>query len=229
MANSKQLEILRAGAEDWNKWRKEQPSDIRIDLVEANLSGAELRGVLSARGADLHKADLNQAKLRGANLALANLSLANFSLAELNAADLSATNLYGTNLSGANLDEADLGIANVNKTHLKGAKFTDTKIGITTFGTTDLSEIDDLETAMHLLPSTIGTDTLQLSKGKIPEAFLRGCGLVIGISSTQNLPIPTSLTKRSSRSNIASMIYALRKPYRSLRYSSPIPMRTLPL
>jgi hypothetical protein len=34
-----------------------------------------------------------------------------------------------------------------------------------------------LETVKHLGPSTIGIDTLYKSKGKIPEVFLRGCGV----------------------------------------------------
>ena len=29
----------------------------------------------------------------------------------------------------------------------------------------------------HGAPSTVGIDTLNLSRGKIPEVFLRGCGL----------------------------------------------------
>jgi len=30
---------------------------------------------------------------------------------------------------------------------------------------------------VHFSPSTIGVDTLYISKGKIPEVFLRGCGV----------------------------------------------------
>jgi hypothetical protein len=41
----------------------------------------------------------------------------------------------------------------------------------------DLSQTNGLESATHQTPSTIGTDILQLSKGEIPENFLRGCGL----------------------------------------------------
>src|SRR5262249_13556325 len=37
--------------------------------------------------------------------------------------------------------------------------------------------VTGLETVRHEGPSTIGTDTLFRSKGNIPEAFLRGCGL----------------------------------------------------
>jgi hypothetical protein len=47
----------------------------------------------------------------------------------------------------------------------------------TAFADVDLSEVKGLETVDHLGPSTMGVDTLFLSKGRIPEAFLRGCGV----------------------------------------------------
>jgi hypothetical protein len=34
-----------------------------------------------------------------------------------------------------------------------------------------------LEDVVHRTPSKIAADTFALSKGKIPEAFLQGCGL----------------------------------------------------
>lgn len=39
MANQEQLAILKQGPEAWNAWRKKVPN-IRIDLSEADLSGA---------------------------------------------------------------------------------------------------------------------------------------------------------------------------------------------
>jgi hypothetical protein len=45
------------------------------------------------------------------------------------------------------------------------------------FGDTDLSLVKGLEAVNHVLPSTIGIDTIYLSNGKIPEVFLRGCGV----------------------------------------------------
>ena len=41
----------------------------------------------------------------------------------------------------------------------------------------DLSEAKGLESIKHLGPSTVGVDTLVRSRGRIPEAFLRRCGL----------------------------------------------------
>ena len=42
MANAEQLEILKQGAEGWNRWRNKNFT-IEIDLSEANLNGADLR------------------------------------------------------------------------------------------------------------------------------------------------------------------------------------------
>src|SRR5438477_1078660 len=41
----------------------------------------------------------------------------------------------------------------------------------------DMSRIKGLEAVLHAGPSTIGLDTFFKSKGKIPEAFLRGAGV----------------------------------------------------
>jgi hypothetical protein len=45
------------------------------------------------------------------------------------------------------------------------------------FADVDLRQVKGLETLLHLSPSTLGTDTLGRSRGTLPEAFLRGCGL----------------------------------------------------
>ena len=50
-------------------------------------------------------------------------------------------------------------------------------MGFAIFGDNDLSAVKDLDTTRHIGPSTIGTDTILRSQGKIPEPFLRGCGV----------------------------------------------------
>ena len=45
------------------------------------------------------------------------------------------------------------------------------------FADVDLSAAKGLETVKHCGPSTIGIDTIYKSRGKIPEVFLRGCGV----------------------------------------------------
>lgn len=60
---------------------------------------------------------------------------------------------------------------------LSGADLSNATIGYTIFGKIDLSEVKGLGTVIHAGPSTIGIDTLYKSGGKIPEIFLRGCGV----------------------------------------------------
>jgi uncharacterized protein YjbI with pentapeptide repeats len=176
-----------------------------VYLNEANLSGADLTGAhlrgahlnraylteASLRGADLRGADLSeanvQAQLYGSNLSETNLRGANLNFAGLSKAKLSLGNLKDAELSGADLTAADLTGANLcgtglYGTNLKGANlretvFTEARTGATSFDDVDLSTAKDLETIMHLGPSTIGIDTIYKSHGKIPEAFLRGCGV----------------------------------------------------
>ena len=47
----------------------------------------------------------------------------------------------------------------------------------TSFDNVDLSVANGLEAVRHLGPSTIGIDTIYKSHGKIPDVFLRGCGV----------------------------------------------------
>jgi hypothetical protein len=63
---------------------------------------------------------------------------------------------------------------------LSGANVTDCLCLVTLFTAVDLSEVKGLETISHHGPSTVGVDTLFKSKGKIPEAFLHGCGVPDG-------------------------------------------------
>ncbi|MDT5272845.1 MAG: hypothetical protein QOH49_5031 [Acidobacteriota bacterium] len=155
MANPEHLEILKRGVKAWNEWRLEHLGVIP-DFDRANLSGAHLSGA-RLRGADLKGADL-----RGA--------------------DLSYTMLFSGNLSYANLDGANLSYSYLNNAslsyaYISGADFTSARLGHTTFADNDLSEVKGLETVRHNAPSSIGVDTLYKSAGKIPEAFLRGCGI----------------------------------------------------
>ena len=170
MANPEHLEILRQGVEQWNRWRREYPN-LLPDLSQAklkglNLSGANLRRATlnqaDLHGANLIGAQLRRANLRGANLCEANLRLANLSRADLRRARVCSANLAVVNLRGASLDGANLSKAWATETH---------------FDAIDLSAVKGLETIEHHGPSTIGIDTIYKSRGKIPEVFLRGCGV----------------------------------------------------
>jgi TIR domain-containing protein/pentapeptide repeat protein len=179
---------------------------INVDLSGANLSEAQLRGA-DLRGANLSEANLIEANLSWATLIEANLTKAelshatltqaNLSQADLSVANFSVANLRGTNLSWANLrranlNEADLTGARLIKANLVRAKLRATdlsrvklsgvnlgraEVGATTFADNDLSEVKGIETLKHSGPSTIGIDTIYCSQSKIPEVFLRGCGV----------------------------------------------------
>jgi uncharacterized protein YjbI with pentapeptide repeats len=170
------------------------------NLFEANLEGADLTSFTSesrsnfAIGypailseANLKGANLSYAELAGANLLKANLSGANLSRASLDKADLTGAKFIGADLTQTIFTDAKLGSAKFGRAKvfstdftnadLKGASFLGSDLDGARFGDNDLSLVNDLESIIHLAPSVIGINTLSRSKGSIPEAFLRGCGL----------------------------------------------------
>src|ERR1044071_2441223 len=172
MANPEHLEILKQGVEAWNKWRLEH-GDVIPDLRGAVLRDADL----SDSDADLRVVFLTNANLHGAKLIGANLCAADLRGADLTDASLNFADLRVVNLANANLSGAQLVITNFTGANLRGVDFTDAKMDRTRFVDNDLSEVKGLETVKHLGPSSIGIDTLYKSGGKIPEVFLRGCGV----------------------------------------------------
>jgi uncharacterized protein YjbI with pentapeptide repeats len=171
MANKKQLEILKQGVKNWNIWRIEN-RDVEIDLSKADLKGAKLHF------ADLNNVNLQQANLSEAYLVATDLGSTDLSGANLSNAVLGETNLQNAILINANLSGAIILLVNFNKADLRGADFTEAKIWWNAvFGENDLSTTIGLETIEHGGSSTIGTNTIQMSKGNIPIEFLRGCGL----------------------------------------------------
>ena len=163
----------------WNR-RREAGEEI------PDLRGTDFRGVILLR-ADLREANLGEADLRrvtlvGADLREANLVGAHlvrtyFGRADLRRANLSGVDLVMADLDGANLGEADLREANLRRVTLVGADLDRVMCRSTNFADVDLSAVKGLETVQHLGPSTVGIDTLFRSRGKIPEVFLRGCGV----------------------------------------------------
>lgn len=166
------------------------------DFRGANLKGANFNGALldgaNLRNADLHGGDLRTAKLVRVDLSRADLRLTNLSRvdlrgSDLRGADLSGANLKESSLMSASLHEADLRNADLTGVNLCGTNLTDTRlkdanltgalVGGTVFADVDLRQVKGLETLQHVSPSTLGTDTLSRSRGSLPEAFLRGCGL----------------------------------------------------
>jgi uncharacterized protein YjbI with pentapeptide repeats len=180
MANPEHLEILKPGVKAWNEWRHKHPGVIP-DLSGANIISAELNGA-DLGGANFHYATLRNtilrnADLRNADLRNANLNGANLRNANLRNANLIDSNIRNANLIDANLINAALIGANLSRAVLGGADFTGARLAYTTFADNDLSEVKGLETVIHEGPSSIGVDTLYKSAGRIPEVFLRGCGV----------------------------------------------------
>ena len=127
--------------------------------------------------------DLVGADLVGADLSWANLMNADLSRTALSHARLMDASLIDANLDGANLSQAVLDGAN-----LVGANLSQATLFYTTFVRMDLRGVGGLEEVHHSGPSSLGIDTLYTSKGDIPEAFLRGCGVPEGfITYAQSL------------------------------------------
>lgn len=166
MAKKEYYAILDRGVKEWNKWRKENPKKMRIDLRRANL-----------RGEDLFLVDFSSVNLNKAHLSQTYLGWAQLGEARLVEADLELANLIGTNLRDADLRRANLGGAILIGTILAGADLTGAIIEHTTIANVDLSEVRGLEHVHQWAPSTIGIDTIYKSHGKIPEIFLRRCGV----------------------------------------------------
>jgi hypothetical protein len=148
MGPTEAIRLLKGGEDGVREWNQRR---YFFDEEIPDLHGADLRD------ADLSRADLRDADLAGANLGRAHLGGANLRRADLGGANLAGANLVGANLGGADLSEA--------------------LCYATVFGSVDLSDVKGLESIEHRGPSTVGADTLVRSRGRIPEAFLRGCGL----------------------------------------------------
>jgi hypothetical protein len=177
MANPEHVKVVEQGAEAIQKWREANSEVWHLDLRRADLRRADLRGAdlneADLRQAALSEADLSKADLRDANLHEADLRWAVLSGADLSGADLRDADLRWADLSKANLHWADLGEAD-----LRAATFNESIVAFSMFSNNiDLFLTKGLETVIHQGPSTIGIDTLYESRGKIPETFLRGCGV----------------------------------------------------
>ncbi len=191
MANPEHLAILKKGVLAWNKWR-ENNSHIRPNLVGIELGRKDGLERVNLSGANFSRADLTEADLENAYLYdvdFSNATLTQSTLANtwLKRASFVEATLVRTNLSGADLSESVFRLANLsnanlfrtelNHSILKGTNFSGCKIAHATFGDVNLDESQGLQDVLHLMPSSIGVDTIFKSKGRIPRSFLRGVGL----------------------------------------------------
>lgn len=142
----------------------------------AILPGAQLE-LASLDGANFVAATLKAASFRGATLRGANLSRADLEGATLDSCDLLGADFSEANLVNASLRGARLDQANFGRAVLDGADFSESVLHYTSFGGVDFSRSRGLESIKHSGPSMVGIDTVYLSKGAIPEKFLRGAGV----------------------------------------------------
>ncbi len=236
MANQDHIRHLMEGSEHWNRWRSENPAIIP-DLDEADLKGCDLSNV-NLIGANLASADLSwdedqirnedgdteeiyhfptdltNANLSGAFLRGANLTMADFTNANLQGANLSSTVLNGTNFINADLNSVDLSFARFESTKLINTNLTAATVYWTTFTHIDFRTIKGLEAIYHDGPSTISIDSIYLSQGQIPAAFLRGVGipdqLITYIRSLVQTPIEYHscfISYSSKDENFAERLY----------------------
>lgn len=168
MANEEHLKILKQGVIAWNDWRKYHP-ETQPDFSDATFIGADF-SVMFPESSDIEHttivyivgADLSRADFSRANLTRAHIRHVDFSYANLSEVSFNESFLMSTDFTGARLNYAD---------------FTKSLVGWNTFGNIDLSLTKGLDTVDHRGPSVLGIDTLYKSAGKVPEAFLRGCGV----------------------------------------------------
>lgn len=193
MANQEHLAKLKEGVGAWNAWRAQHRA-VRPDLTQADLDGADLRGadlrsvmLTRARLVEAHldeacliESGLKGSMLSGAFLPGADLRLANLHGADLTEAHLMVSNLSGARLTDARLNGANLRLATLRSTSLGNANLARARLGGTTLADLDLSETMGLDLVEHTQPSTIGLDTIYRSRGRIPDVFLRGCGVPEG-------------------------------------------------
>ena len=101
--------------------------------------------------------------------------------------------LSGAKFNFADLHDADLREANFHMTDVSEADLSGTTMGWTVLVDTNLRGAKGLESCKHQGPSSIGIDTFFLSKGEIPEGFLRGCGVperfILYVRSLINRPL----------------------------------------
>ena len=193
MAWPEHVEVAMRGAKAIQEWRwrtaiESDPSTLyaldleQADLTRANirintLGGGEYYEYANLIGADFRRARLSGATLRGVCLSRADFTGADLVGATLEGAHLQEANLREANLEGANLARADLTGVVFTKANLKRTILAQATCGGTVFADVDLTEAIGLEGIYHSGPSTLSIDVLYRSGARVPESFLRGCGV----------------------------------------------------
>jgi hypothetical protein len=154
---------------------------VEADFTDATLLGANMANS-DFSGAIFTRSRLGLTKLRSSILCKAKFLDINFTEMSLVGADLTGAILNSCYFSESHLNGVSFRSATIFKSifslsTLANADFTDALFQLSVFSFIDLSEVKGLDAARFAEPSTIGVDTIYRSKGKIPEVFLRGCGI----------------------------------------------------
>lgn len=145
MANRDHTRLLRTSVQEWNVWRKVNPTH-RPDLHAANLRGAVLTGA-NLRGADCRDADFREATcleadFRGATFRKAVLKNAIFDGADLTGANFRRAFLQGVSLKNAVINNCVMNFTRLEGADLSGAHIRGADIYKTTFTDAVLVNVD---------------------------------------------------------------------------------------
>jgi uncharacterized protein YjbI with pentapeptide repeats len=197
--------MLEEGVQTWNDWRDKNPLIIpdlsNIHLEKTNLSKANFSNTNLSRSTILN-CNMSRTNVSGADISMAYLSRvdfshstltdANFSNSSLTIVEFTSCQLDGVNFKACQFTRADFYGANMRSCDLTGSRarltIFDTvdmnnlvmermSVFSSSFNNINMSDVIGLENVTHLGPSSVGIDTLILSKGRLPKDFLRGCGV----------------------------------------------------
>jgi hypothetical protein len=189
MADREHLRILLKGGRELDQLRERlggQMADLtEVDLSTTDLSQRQL-SMINFDRADLSRASMDGSELvdcqfRTARLQRARLVGATVIRCDFESANLQESNWRAATIVNSRLDAArfgaDLAGSVIRSVSVGGTDFTGAGVGQTLWSDTDLSSAVGLDQVSHSSASTIGLDTIVRSRGKIPESFLRGCGV----------------------------------------------------
>lgn len=118
------------------------------------------------------KTQLVRAELHTSKFDTCDFDFANLSDALLQKCTFEGSSLFGTCLARAILDRVHF-----DDVDFTGAEFTESILAHLSVTRSDLGAAKDLDTARHARPSSIGIDTLVMSRGRLPLEFLRRTGM----------------------------------------------------
>lgn len=201
MNREEALKLLRGGPLGRREWEDFRRSECEVpdldgsNLNQVNLEGLDLSGC-SFQGSNFSGARLIRTNMQsiyapesnfsGADLVGINLQNANLDSCQFNSANLSAADLNGSILSRTSFSRANLASANLKKAYLVDADLSDVVLRRSNFSAAEfgytvlaanISQVYGLDDVIHKAPSHISLQSILSCKGKLPEQFLRGCGV----------------------------------------------------